>query len=114
MIKGWSGNLNGAFERTVAMVVITGVVGAPTEARSQDGRVISGSHSMIVISLKSAGGPASHCSNATLASMYFTDPRSVSAYYAENSYGLMRISGTVTGPHVVNVEIGRASCRERV
>ena len=106
MTKGWRGKLNGAFTRTLAMVVITGVVGAPREARAQDGRVISGSHSMIVISLKSAGGPASHCSNATLASMYFTDPRSVSAYYAENSYGLMRISGTVTGPHVVNVEQG--------
>lgn len=61
-------------------------------------------YSTIVISLKTAEGPPSHCSNASLASMYFTDVRSVNAYYAENSYGLLHISGTVTGPHVVSLE----------
>ena len=108
MTKSRSGKLNGAFASTVtvATVVIAGVVAAPGEARAQDGRAISGNRSIIVISLKTAGGPASHCSNATLATMYFTGPRSVSAYYAENSYDLMKISGTVTGPHVVNLEQG--------
>jgi D-alanyl-D-alanine-carboxypeptidase/D-alanyl-D-alanine-endopeptidase len=70
----------------------------------QDTRVTRGNQSTIIISLKTAEGPACHCSNASLASMYFTDARSVNAYYAENSYGLMSISGTVTGPYVVRLE----------
>ena len=70
---------------------------------AQDGRVMRGNQSIIIISLKTAGGPASNCSNASLASMYFTDARSVSAYYAENSYGLMSISGDVIGPYVVSL-----------
>jgi len=65
-----------------------------------------GSHRAIIISLKTASGPASHCSNAELNSSYFTDPRSVAAYYAENSFGTMTISGVVTGPHVVNLREG--------
>jgi hypothetical protein len=36
--------------------------------------------------------------------MYFNDAVSVSAYYAENSYGALRMSGTVVGPYVVTLD----------
>lgn len=108
MTKSRSGKLSGAFARiaAAAAAVIASVVAAPGEVGAQDGRVISGNYSLIVISLKTAGGPASRCSNASLASMYFTGPRSLSAYYKENSYGVMSISGTVIGPYVVNLGQG--------
>jgi hypothetical protein len=80
------------------------VVGGGLQA--QDGKEVGRRLSLIVISLKTAAGPASHCSNGTLASAYFTGPRSVSAYYAENSYGLLNISGTVAGPYVVSLAEG--------
>lgn len=73
---------------------------------AQDGKGVRGSQSILVISLKTAAGPVSHCSNAALESMYFSSPRSVSAYYAENSYGLLSMSGIVTGPHVVKLGKG--------
>ena len=56
--------------------------------------------SVIVLSLRSAS-QAQRCSNATLAAEIFTDANSVRAYYAENSYGLASISGTVSGPYTI-------------
>ncbi len=100
--------------RTLNVVLVLAVAlaaaFAASEPRSsqipQDGRAMVGDHSTIIISLKTARGPASHCSNAALASMYFTDTGSIRAYYAENSYGLITLSGIVTGPHVVGLETG--------
>ena len=56
--------------------------------------------SVLVLSLRSAA-QAQRCSNATLAAELFTDANSVQAYYAENSYGLASISGTVSGPYTI-------------
>lgn len=65
-----------------------------------------GNHATLVISLKTANGPVSRCTNAALDAMYFTAPGSISAYLAENSYGLMTLSGTVTGPYVIPLAQG--------
>ena len=56
--------------------------------------------SVIVLSLRSAA-QAQRCSNATLAAEVFTGANSLQAYYAENSYGLASISGTVSGPYTI-------------
>jgi hypothetical protein len=103
MSRDLSGKVNGCFARIATAIVIVSVFALPRGVGAQDGRVTRGNQSIIIISLKSATGPPSQCSNATLASMYFTDARSVSAYYAENSYGLMRMSGDVVGPYVVSL-----------
>jgi hypothetical protein len=66
--------------------------------------VTSGNHSTIIMSLKTSTGPVSHCSNASLNTAYFTDALSINAYYAENSYGSISLSGTVVGPFVVPLE----------
>jgi M6 family metalloprotease-like protein len=76
---------------------------APGGMSAQDSRSTSGDKSLIVISLKTSDGQRSHCSNESLAEMYFDGKRSVAAYYRENSYGLMSLSGTVTGPHIVSL-----------
>ena len=107
--KDSGGDLGGRFEIIAAAIVIAGVFAMPAGVGAQDARATRGNQTTIIISLKTAEGPASHCSNASLASMYFTDAHSVSAYYAENSYGLMSMSGTVTGPYVVRLRRGSAT-----
>lgn len=103
MTTAQCGKVNGCLVRISAGVVVACVIAAPGGIGAQSSQGTSRNQSTIIISLKTAGGPPSHCSNAALASMYFTDARSVAAYYLENSYGLMNISGTVTGPHVVSL-----------
>jgi hypothetical protein len=57
---------------------------------------------MLVLVTKSASSTP-RCSNAAMTSALFTSANSVSAYYAENSYGQVSVSGDVTGPFTVTV-----------
>ena len=92
---------------TIAIVAaIAGIVVAGGRLLAQDSRPTERTLSILVMSLKTSGGSGSHCSNGNLADVYFSGSGSVGAYYAENSYGLMRISGTVTGPYVVTLGQG--------
>jgi hypothetical protein len=104
MNTGLDRSLGGCVGIIAAAFVIVGVFAIPPEVAAQDGRVTRGNQSIVIISLKTATGPASQCSNASLTTAYFTDTHSVSAYYAENSYGLMTMSGIVTGPYVVSLD----------
>jgi len=69
--------------------------------RSSPPRLVPDTRSTIILSLKTATGAPSRCSNQFLASMYFTDPKSISAFYKESSYGLLALTGIVAGPYVV-------------
>lgn len=64
--------------------------------------VTSGVESTIVISLRTATSTPS-CTNAVLDSAVFTGSNSVSAYYTENSYGLISVTGTVVGPYTISL-----------
>ncbi len=94
----------GRFAITAAALAIVGIFSVPENIHGQGGSAPRGNQSTIILSLKTAEGPTSHCSNASLAAIYFTDPRSISGYYAENSYGSIRLSGRVTGPYVVSLD----------
>src|SRR5262245_12847921 len=56
----------------------------------------------LVVVTRSANTNA-RCSNATMSKTLFTDAKSVSAYYTENSYGQVSVSGDVVGPFTVAV-----------
>ncbi len=93
----------------VAATFLSALVALSSISRAvaaQGGPPTRGNYSAIIISLKTAEGTASQCSNASLNASYFTDARSVAAYYAENSFGSMTMSGVVTGPHVVSLAEG--------
>src|SRR5437588_90336 len=62
----------------------------------------SGVESTIVISLRTATGKA-NSTNAALDAAIFTDSKSVSAYYKENSYGLINLQGRVVGPYTISL-----------
>ena len=68
----------------------------------QQTAVTSGPRSTIVILLKTATGTPG-ATNDALNAAVFTASDSVSAYYAENSYGLISLSGTVTGPYTISL-----------
>ena len=61
-----------------------------------------GVKSLIVLTMKTSQS-VPRCSNAMLNAAFFTDATSVAAYYAENSNGLMSLSGTVSGPYEINL-----------
>lgn len=70
--------------------------------RLPQGSVTTGPYRTIVLITQSANRTP-RCSNATMNSAVFTAANSVSAYYAENSYGLVSVSGDVTGPYTIDV-----------
>ena len=98
-------------KRTVFIVLVGGLLYMTLPAHSQQttptltvrqAAVTSGPQSTIVLSLKTASGTPG-ATNDTLNAAVFTASDSVSAYYAENSYGLISLSGTVTGPYTISL-----------
>jgi len=85
---------------TMALSCVLLFSGPGREGHGQTPTPGSITKSMLVLSLRSAA-QAQRCSDATFAAEVFTDGNSVQAYYAENSYGLASISGTVSGPYTI-------------
>lgn len=75
---------------------------ALTAARGQIPTPAPGVKSVHVLSLQSAT-QAQRCSNSSLMAQVFADANSVRAYFAENSYGLASITGTVSGPYTITM-----------
>jgi M6 family metalloprotease-like protein len=70
--------------------------------------LVSGNRTVIALNLRTSSG-STVVPNATLTQTFFTATDSVASYYQEASYGLMTLSGTVSGPYVVG-PIKKAVC----